>query len=158
MTTQFLRNTNTDGCGDGFWQECNIGCMVEVEHQSQKKYRAETCQDTRQDTNEHSTVILLQQFYLLIKRNCQTDGSWGKQITDDIGTRIVSLIIYSRNQQGTNNQNDGNQQRIHQRPSCFNLQKQSDGVSSQTDQNTKKDRILKQGNHFFASFPLLITN
>ncbi len=36
MTAQLLRYTNTDGCGNGFWQEGNISRMVEMEEQSQK--------------------------------------------------------------------------------------------------------------------------
>ena len=60
MTSQLLRNTDTDGGGDRLRQEGDISRMVEMEEQSQNQDRTETCQHTRQDTNQYSTIILLE--------------------------------------------------------------------------------------------------
>ena len=158
MTAQLLRNANTDGGSDALRQEGNVGRMVEMEDEGENEHGAETRQHARNDADQHSPIILLQKLNLLIKRHSQTDGGWCEQIADAVGARRIGLVIYARQQERNNNEDDGDEQRVHQRPSRLQLQQHAYAVGCQTDENAEEDRILEQLVHFFASFPFLITN
>lgn len=66
-------------------------------------------------------IILLQKLNLLIKWHSQTDGGWCEQIADAVGARRIGLVIYARQQERDDNEDDGDEQRVHQRPSVFSF-------------------------------------
>ena len=128
MATQLLRHTDTDGSGDALRQEGNIIGMVEMEEDGEDEHGAKARQHARQDANHHGSIILLEQFYLLIQRNSQTDGGWSKQIADHIGTGRIGLVVYTRKEQHADHQHDSNEKGIHQRPPRLHLQQHTDAV------------------------------
>lgn len=131
---------------------------LEALHIIQNEHGAETRQHARNNADQHSPIILLQKLNLLIKWHSQTDGGWCEQIADAVGACRIGLVIYARQQERDDDEDDGDEQRVHQRPSRLQLQQHAYAVGCQTDENAEEDRILEQVVHFFASFPFLITN
>ena len=158
MTTQLLRNADTDRGSDALRQEANVGRMVEMEDEGENEHGAETRQHARNNADQHSPIILLQKLNLLIKWHSQTDGGWCEQIADAVGACRIGLVIYASQQERDDDEDDGDEQRVHKRPSRLQLQQHAYAVGCQTDENAEEDRILEQLVHFFASFPFLITN
>lgn len=141
-----------------FHENAGLQVFGSLKIEGENEHGAETRQHARNNADQHSPIILLQKLNLLIKRHSQTDGGWCEQIADTVGARRIGLVIYARQQERDDNEDDGDEQRVHQRPSRLQLQQHAYAVGSQTDENAEEDRILEQLVHFFASFPFLITN
>ena len=86
--------------------------MIEMEKQGKQQYGAQASQNSRHDACHHSPIILLEQFHLLIQRNCQTDGGWSKQIADHISTGRIGLVINARKEQHADYQHDSDEKGI----------------------------------------------
>ena len=110
MTAQLLGNTDTDGGSDALRQEGDVGRMVEMEDEGENEHGAETRQHARNDAYQHSPIILLQKLNLLIKRHSQTDGGWCEQIADAVGARRIGFVIYARQQERDDDEDDGDEQ------------------------------------------------
>ena len=128
MSTQLLRHADTYRRSDALRQEGNVRGMIEMEKQGKQQYGAQASQDSRHDACHHSPIVLLEQFYLLIQRNSQTDGGWSKQIADHIGTGRIGFVVYTRKEQHADYQHDSDEKGIHQRPPRLHLQQHTDAV------------------------------
>ena len=86
--------------------------MGKPKEQNQCKDTEKACKYTGGNTGKDSLPVLFQHSKLIIQRNCQSNSSRCQQVAQIFGAFIIGIIINMTQQQYTNSDHDGDQQRV----------------------------------------------